>query len=70
MSHGTQKKKPVEQNLADTLYRHNMLCYLQRLEQKSDNALLNEAFIYVRNHSQFYGLLNSDEAIHIHYKAR
>ena len=46
----------------------SLLCYWQRLEQKSDNPLLNEAFIYARNHSQFYDLLNSDETIQIHYK--
>ena len=44
----------------------SLLCYWQRLEQKSDNPLLNEAFIYARNHSQFYGLLNSDETIQIY----
>ena len=41
----------------------SLLCYWQRLEQKSDNPLLHEAFIYVRNHSQFYDLLNSGETI-------
>ena len=46
----------------------SLLCYWQRLEQKSDNALLNEAFFYARNHSQFYDLLNSDETIQMHYK--
>ena len=46
----------------------SLLCYWQRLEQKSDNLLLNEAFIYARNHSQFYDLLNSDETIQVHYK--
>ena len=46
----------------------SLLCYWQKLEQKSDNPLLNEAFIYARNHSQFYDLLNSDETIQIHYK--
>ena len=43
----------------------SLLCYWQRLEQKSDNPLLHEAFIYARNHSQ---LLNSDETIQMHYK--
>ena len=46
----------------------SLLCYWQRLEQKSDNPLLHEAFIYARNHSQFYDLLNSDETIQMHYK--
>ena len=46
----------------------SLLCYWQRLEQKSDNSLSNEAFIYARNHSHFYDLLNSDEIIQMHYK--
>ena len=46
----------------------SLLCYWQRLEQKSDNPLLNEAFMYARNHSQFYDLLNSVETIQMHYK--
>ena len=44
------------------------MCRWQRLEQKSDNPLLNETFIYARNLSQFYGLLDSDETIEMHYK--
>ena len=28
----------------------SLLCYWQRIEQKSDNPVLNEAFIYARNH--------------------
>ena len=43
------KKNPVEQNLADTLCidtKASLLCYWQRLEQKSDNLLLKEAFIF------------------------
>ena len=46
----------------------SLLCYWQRLEQKSDNPLLHETFIYARNHSQFYDLLNSNETIQMHYK--
>ena len=46
----------------------SLLCYWQRLEQKSDNPLLHEAFIYARNHTQFYDLLNSYETIQMHYK--
>ena len=46
----------------------SLLCYWQRLEQKSENPLLHDAFIYARNHSQFYGLSNSDEKIQMHYK--
>ena len=46
----------------------SLLCYWQRLEQKSDNPLLKEAFIYARNHSQFCDLLNSDETIQMHFK--
>ena len=46
----------------------SLLRYWQRLEQKTDNPLLNEAFIYARNHSQFYALLNSNETIQMHYK--
>ena len=34
----------------------------------SDNPLLHEAFIYARNHSQFYDLLNSDETIQMYFK--
>ena len=30
----------------------SLLSYGQKLEQKSDNPLLHEAFIYARNHSQ------------------
>ena len=48
----------------------SLLCYWQRLEHKSDKPLLNEAFIYARNHSPFYDLLNSDETIQMHYKTR
>ena len=46
----------------------SLLCYWQRLEQKSDNPVLNEAFSYARNHSQFNDLLNSDETIQMYYK--
>ena len=69
----TQKTKPVEQNRLGRYplsidVKASLLCYWQKLEQKSDNPLLNEAFIYARNHSQFYDLLNSDETIQMHYK--
>ena len=69
----TQKTKPVEQNRLGRYplsidVKASLLCYWQKLEQKSDNPLLNEAFIYARNHSQFYDLLNSDETIQVHYK--
>ena len=52
------------------IYRHKglLLCYWQRLEQKPDNPLLHEAFIYARNHNQFSDLLNSDETIQMPYK--
>ena len=69
----TQKTKPVEQNRLGRYplsidVKASLLCYWQKLEQKSDNPLLNEAFIYARNHSQFYDLLNSDETMQVHYK--
>ena len=77
MSHGRQKSQPVEQNLANTLYLYNikvsLLCYWQRLEQKSDNPLLNQIssyLLYARNYRQFDGSLNSDETFTtlVHYK--
>ena len=45
----------------------SLLCYWQRLEQKSDDPLVNKAFIYARTQSKFYGLLNSDN-YKMHYK--
>ena len=51
----------------------SLLCYWQRLEQKSDNPLLNEIssyLLYARNNRQFYDSLNSDETFTtlVHYK--
>ena len=65
MSHGTQKTKPVEQNSADTLYRHKGFPFmlLAKIRAKIRQPSLRWSFIYARNHSQFYGLLNSDETI-------
>ena len=47
MSHGTQKTKPVEQNLADTLYRHKgfLFMLLAKIRTKIRQPFFNEAFI-------------------------
>ena len=78
MSHGTQKSQPVAraelgQYPLSINIKVSLLCYWQRLEQKSDNPLLNEIssyLLYARNHRQFYGSLNSDETFTtlVHYK--
>ena len=41
----------------------SIFSYWQRLQHKTDNLLLNEAFCYARRHSQFFDVLNSDQLI-------
>ena len=44
----------------------SIFSYWQRLQYKTNNPLLNEAFLYANSHSQFFDILNSDEVIREH----
>ena len=44
----------------------SIFSYWQRLQYKTNNPLLNEAFLYAKSHSQFFDILNSDEVIRKH----
>ena len=41
----------------------SIFSYWQRLQYKTNNPLLNEAFLYAKSHSRFFYILNSDEVI-------
>ena len=44
----------------------SLFCYWQRLKHKTNNPLLNEAFLYAKNRGAFFDILNSDETLQIH----
>ena len=44
----------------------SIFSYWLRLQHKTANPLLKEAFHHARNHSQFFDVLNKDETIRMH----
>ena len=45
----------------------SIFSYWLRLQDKTVNPLLKEAFHHAKNHSQFFDVLNNDETIRMHF---